>query len=239
MTHIIFTDGACLGNPGPGGWGLIFADQAGQVVEKGGYQAQTTNNRMEMQAILESMKLLHNKKGKCILYSDSTYALKGLTEWLPAWRSQNWTTSSGKPVANEDLWRQMAEEYDRLSRRSDLEIKWQYVKGHAGLPGNERADAIASGFASQSSLELYEGERAEYPTSLEVPSSLPVAPKKPKPKGGKAPYGYVSYVEEQFHFDRQWRDCEARVKGRKGKVLFRKVFSEEEKELFRQRWSAK
>jgi ribonuclease HI len=131
----IWTDGACSGNPGPGGWGAVcrFQDHEKEI---SGAEPDTTNNRMEMQAVIEALRGL---KFPCdiTLYTDSTYVLKGLTEWLPGWKKKNWKTASGSPVKNEDLWRILETECARHS------IKWVWVKGHAGDEMNERADQLA------------------------------------------------------------------------------------------------
>jgi len=132
----IYTDGACQGNPGPGGWGVIlrFKD-----VEKelSGYHPDTTNNRMELQAAIEGIKVL--KRSVTIdLYTDSKYLRDGITKWLIQWKNNNWRLSNRKPVKNQDLW----EELDALVQTHT--IKWHWVKGHAGHPENERADTLAT-----------------------------------------------------------------------------------------------
>ncbi|WP_298913392.1 ribonuclease HI [uncultured Algimonas sp.] len=134
---VIYTDGACSGNPGPGGWGVVMFHGKRQKELKGGNPA-TTNNRMEMQAVIEALKAIKpGFCGKTVLFSDSTYVLKGLQEWLPGWKRRGWKTAAKKPVKNEDLWREL----DTLAQTR--EIDWRWVKGHAGDAGNERADALA------------------------------------------------------------------------------------------------
>tara|TARA_B100001123_G_scaffold435622_2_gene564502 strand:+ start:613 stop:1038 length:426 start_codon:yes stop_codon:yes gene_type:complete len=135
MTITIYTDGACSGNPGPGGWGaLILKD--GQEEELCGGERETTNNRMELMAAIEALE--HVSPGLPVkLYTDSNYVRGGITEWIHGWKRNGWKTSAKKPVKNVDLW-----------QRLDLaaaahQIEWHWVKGHAGDPGNERADALA------------------------------------------------------------------------------------------------
>lgn len=131
----IWTDGACSGNPGPGGWGAVlrYGDREKEI---SGGAADTTNNRMEMTAAIEALSQL---KRPChvILHTDSRYLMDGITKWLPGWKSRGWKTAAKKPVLNEDLWRQL----DDLNRRH--EIDWRWVRGHAGHAENERADKLA------------------------------------------------------------------------------------------------
>lgn len=131
----IYTDGACSGNPGPGGWGALLRYGKHEKEIKGG-EPETTNNRMEMQAVIESLKLL-KKRSSVQIYTDSKYVMQGITEWMDGWKAKNWKTASKKPVKNKDLW----QEIDSLVQQHDIEFFW--VKGHAGHPENERADALA------------------------------------------------------------------------------------------------
>ena len=132
----IYTDGACKGNPGPGGWGALLRFR-GQEKELYGGEALTTNNRMELLAAIEAIESL-NKPCRIDLYTDSQYVQKGISEWMPGWKRRNWRTADGKPVKNQDLWLQL----DALSQLHRIEWKW--VRGHAGHPENERADALAN-----------------------------------------------------------------------------------------------
>jgi ribonuclease HI len=131
----IYTDGACSGNPGPGGWGALL--QYGDAEkELCGGEADTTNNRMEMMAAIMALESL--KRPMAIdLYTDSTYVRSGITEWLAGWKRRNWRTAAKKPVKNVDLWQRL----DKATGEHD--IAWHWVKGHAGNPGNERADELA------------------------------------------------------------------------------------------------
>lgn len=132
----IFTDGACRGNPGPGGWGVVLRYGAHEKEMCGG-ERETTNNRMELTAVirgLEAMKRPITAK----VYSDSQYVLKGISEWIHGWKKNGWKTADKKPVKNADLWQLL----DSLARQHKLE--WIWVKGHAGHPENERADALAN-----------------------------------------------------------------------------------------------
>ena len=132
----IYTDGACRGNPGPGGWGAILVAE-GAERELWGGEEHTTNNRMELTAAIRGLEAL---KRRCTvaLYTDSQYLRNGIREWLPQWKQRGWKTADKKPVKNQDLW----EALDVLVVGHDIE--WHWVKGHAGHPGNERADALAN-----------------------------------------------------------------------------------------------
>ncbi|MCB6182478.1 ribonuclease HI [Leeia sp. TBRC 13508] len=132
----IYTDGACKGNPGPGGWGAILC-YGEKKKEIWGGEKETTNNRMEMSAVIESLKLL-KRNCNIHIYTDSQYVLKGMTEWLSGWKARGWKTASKDPVKNSDLWMKL----DDLARPHD--ITWHWVKGHAGHPMNERADELAN-----------------------------------------------------------------------------------------------
>jgi len=136
MTEVvIYTDGACSGNPGPGGWGVVLRWN-GTVKELHGSDPQTTNNRMELMAAIQALEAL-NRPSQVRLYTDSTYVLNGITKWVAGWERNGWRTAAKKPVKNEDLWRLLVQAMERH------EISWQWVKGHAGDEGNERADALA------------------------------------------------------------------------------------------------
>jgi ribonuclease HI len=131
-----FTDGACRGNPGPGGWGVVL--RAGSnVKELSGGDPATTNNRMELRAAIEALNAL-NKPCKVDLYTDSVYVRSGIMQWLPAWRARGWRTADRKAVKNQDLW----EALSAAAQRHD--VTWHWVKGHAGHPENERADELAN-----------------------------------------------------------------------------------------------
>lgn len=138
-TVVIYTDGACKGNPGPGGWGALLRAADGAEKELFGGEAETTNNRMEMMAVIEALSAL---KRPCyvVLHVDSQYVLKGMTEWLQGWKAKGWRTASKQPVKNVDLWQRL----DALVHQSEHRIEWRWVKGHAGDSGNERADALAN-----------------------------------------------------------------------------------------------
>jgi ribonuclease HI len=132
----IYTDGACRGNPGPGGWGALLRAK-GAEKELWGGEAQTTNNRMELTAVIRALDAL-KRPSKVRLYTDSLYVMKGISEWIESWKRRGWLTADKKPVKNVDLWREL----DHAASRHSIE--WHWVKGHAGHPENERADRLAN-----------------------------------------------------------------------------------------------
>jgi ribonuclease HI len=134
----IYTDGACKGNPGPGGWGVLLKS-AGTEKELFGGELNTTNNRMEMMAVIQALEAL-KRPCKVNLFLDSKYVLQGITEWIHGWKARGWKTASKEPVKNVELWQRL----DALVASGGHEINWRWVKGHAGDPGNERADGLAN-----------------------------------------------------------------------------------------------
>lgn len=136
MDHVeIFTDGACSGNPGPGGWGAILRAR-GQEKLLSGSEKQTTNNRMELMAVIAALEAL-KRPCRVTITTDSQYVMKGMTEWLPGWKARNWKTAAKKPVKNAELWQRLEKAI------APHEVEWQWVRGHNGHPDNERADQLA------------------------------------------------------------------------------------------------
>ncbi len=133
---IIYTDGACRGNPGPGGWGAVlgFQEQSKQLK---GYDPETTNNRMELKAVIEALRAL-KRSCEIELNTDSKYVMQGINEWMPNWKRNGWKTAARKPVKNVDLWQQLDDEIERHN------VDWRWVKGHSGVEGNELADQLAN-----------------------------------------------------------------------------------------------
>ena len=163
---VIYTDGSSRGNPGPGGFGAIIISnlkslprrQAGQiskVKEIGGREEMTTNNRMEIRAVIEALR--NTEVGSEVeIHSDSEYVIKGITEWIHNWQKNNWRTKNKKPVLNQDLWQEL------LIEMKKRKIKWKKVLGHSGHSYNDRCDEIATSFADGKNLKLYAGLAGEY-----------------------------------------------------------------------------
>jgi len=134
-TVVIYTDGACSGNPGPGGWGSILMYN-GHRRELSGGESETTNNRMEMMAVIQALETL-KRPCRIVIHTDSTYVMKGMTEWLEQWKRRNWRTAAKQPVKNVELWQRLEKAIERH------QVDWRWVKGHSGIPENERADELA------------------------------------------------------------------------------------------------
>jgi ribonuclease HI len=147
LIRSIYTDGACSGNPGPGGWGIVVYFADGSVYELGGAAAQTTNNRMEIQAAIAALEYLIAAPSTDLvtLYTDSEYVKNGITKWVAGWKKKGWKTAAGKPVLNQELWEKLDELNQQASQITSLQ--WKYVRGHSGNAGNDRCDEIARAFS--------------------------------------------------------------------------------------------
>lgn len=222
----MFTDGACSGNPGPGGWACILAYPDGRVVELGGGQSPTTNNRMEMMGVLEGLRAVRGDSEVVVIHSDSTYVLDGLTSWLAGWKRRGWKTASGDPVKNEDLWRALDAE---VAARGPGGVEFRWVRGHDGHDANERCDAIAVAYSRRTPVELYVGGILAYPHGSLLPSEAKPLPKRKKAAAGaksaepSGPATYLSLLDGKLERHGTWKECEARVKGQPAK--FKKVKS--------------
>ncbi len=234
--HVIFTDGAARGNPGRGGWGAIIATED-LVWELGGAEKHTTNNRMELLAVLSAIKFAIAKKiSTTVLYTDSGYVLNGATKWLTNWKKNDWQRkeSNGQMVAiaNQKLWMELDELLPQIK------IEWQQLLGHQGFAGNERCDQIATAMADENISPLYEGKRKNYPVDLIVDEQQILTAQQnhqqTKTKTGKA-YSYVAKVGAELKVFKQWSDCANFVKG-KPSPQFRKVFSATEEAELLTKW---
>ncbi len=235
MQTTIFTDGASRGNPGPGGWGsVIILDKikSCDVVELGGREDRTTNNRMELQACIQALEYItsENINSLVTVYSDSSYVINGITKWVHGWKNNNWQTKTKEPVMNQDLWIKLYELCNIVKH-----ISWKYVGGHVGIAGNERCDVIATSFADKKSIELYKGLLSGY--SLPDIRNIRFDEQKVSEKSQKSSrssakaYSYISFVNNQIEIHRTWAECEKRVKGASG-AKFKKALSlQEEKEI--------
>lgn len=234
---IVFTDGASKGNPGPGGWGVVIVTPDGTVTELGGGAPLTTNNKMELTGAIQALSRLQGVSGRVKVFTDSTYVIQGIREWIHGWKRRGWMTAAGAEVLNRELW----EELHRLtSARGPRAITWHYVRGHVGTPGNERVDEIADAFAVHTPVALYEGPISGYSVpvhDLPEDTSLPVRGKGSSSAGkSKAPaYSYLSVVDGKPMRHATWAECEQRVKGRSG-ALFKKAASAADQAAILRSW---
>jgi len=219
----IFSDGASKGNPGPGGWGAVIVSNE-KVKELGGFEKDTTNNRMELSAVLKALTEIKKEKKEIFIYTDSRYVINGMTSWIHGWQKNNWQTKTKTEVLNKDLWVKL------LSVSQNKKIKWNYVGGHIGVAGNERCDEIASALASGEKVKLYDGPLSDYKINI-LDLGHSTEKKTKKSSSGQKAYSYVSLINSVVCQDKTWPECEKRVKGVKG-VKYQKALSpEHEKEI--------
>jgi ribonuclease HI len=224
----IFTDGASRGNPGPGGFGAVVC-VANKVFEIGGFEKHTTNNRMELSAVIEALNRVEETESKVNIFTDSRYLINGITKWIYGWQKNDWQTKDKKEVLNKDLWQSL------LAVVSGKNIEWKYVGGHIGIAGNERADEIATAFADGKPAKLFNGKMSDYGIDI---SNIDIDDSKKTEKNRKkaSAYSYVSKVDGKIMVHQTWKECEARVKGKRG-VLFKKSLSKEDETEIIKSWS--
>jgi len=227
---LIFTDGAAKGNPGRGGFGVVIS-HGGTITELGGHKARTTNNEMELKAVVEALKAVAPKKVPVHIYTDSKYVVEGATGWVFGWVKNGWKTKAETDVLNKELWQEL---FPLLGK---VEIEWHKIPGHSGLAGNERVDTIASTFAEKGTYELYSGplEGYEYDihdTSYDEAKAQDRSDAR-KRQAQKA-YSYVSALNGVVLVHQTWAECEARVKGQKGARFKKSLDAENEQEIARE-----
>ncbi len=227
---LIYTDGACSGNPGPGGWGAIVATPEGHVRELGDQGFDTTNNRMELAGVIHALKFIKDDPRPVLLYTDSTYVIRGITQWIFGWRRRGWKNAEGQAVLTREHW----EELDLLVRaRAKDSINWQYCRGHRGTPGNERCDVIAVKMSTRQRVDLYDGPLTRYAHAIhDLPpyEALPeMRPNEPK----KAAHSYLSLLDGKVLRHRDWSSCERRVKGRAGAKFKKAMAADDETEILK------
>ncbi|MDY7231712.1 RNase H family protein [Hyalangium rubrum] len=237
---VVFADGACSGNPGPGGWGAIIVTPDGQVTELGGHEPGTTNNRMEMTAVGKALRHLERTPGPVHIYTDSTYVIQGITRWVFGWSRRGWKTAEGGEVANTLYWKRLmallAERKQAFPAEAAL-VEWRYVRGHVGVPGNERVDEIAVAFSKGRSTQLYVGPLQRYGVAVhELPEDTSLPEEKPRQREGAAPaYSYLSEVGRTVRRHATWAACERRVKGVSG-ARFKKTRSAQDEARVLEEW---
>ncbi|AGC43909.1 ribonuclease H [Myxococcus stipitatus DSM 14675] len=239
----VFADGACSGNPGPGGWGVIIATPDGQVVELGGHEPETTNNRMELTAVGKALRHLEATPGPLHIHTDSTYVIQGITRWAFGWSKRGWKTADGKEVANTAYWKRLMA---LLAQRKQVHtgeaaaVEWHYVRGHVGVPGNERVDAIAVSFSRGKGQRLYTGALSTYEVDIhDVPEDTSVPEESPKQREAKAKaHSYLSQVGRSVKRHATWAACERRVKG-VSDARFKKTRSAEDEAQILDDWGVR
>jgi len=221
MEHTkIFTDGAAKGNPGPGGYGavLLLGDT---VREIGAGKSVTTNNEMELRAVVEALKNVPPTIATVEIYTDSKYVVEGATGWTFGWMKNGWKTKDGKDVSHKQLWQEL------IGLLQKIEVDWHKVPGHVGLVGNERADTIASDLGDKKPVKLFDGKRADYTyeiENVEYDKEKAAARSEARKRQSKKAHSYISSVDGVIKVHQTWKECEARVKGKKA-VRFKKSIS--------------
>ena len=247
---IIFTDGASRGNPGAGGWGAVIAvsyklsdasfDSAErdiQIIELGGSEKMSTNNRMELKAAIESLRHLESSKLQALsykLYSDSKYLINGITKWVFGWQKSGWKTKTKEAVLNKDLWEKL------LHVTDGKKIEWKYLGGHVGITGNERADEIATDCADGKKVQLYSGSLTHYGKDIlnfKHDENLAKEKTASRSHSSAKAYSYLSLVDGKLERHKTWAECESLVKGKKAK--FRKAISVEDENAILKEWGIK
>lgn len=248
---IVYTDGACSGNPGPGGWAAVVLtpkDDSYFVQELGGGDRSTTNNRMEMTGVLEALKFLleqgaDESQDGIVVYTDSTYVIRGITQWIWGWMRNNFKNSEGQDVANQDIWRELSQIVSQAKKLFG-KIDFKYVRGHQGFAGNERCDEIAVAYSKSSSsipITLHARQYEEYLSQtgfdlLKTPpeSALPEMKNFGEKKKEKA-QSYLSMIGGSVVRHKSWSSCEARVKGKSG-AKFKKAMSDDDEKKILADW---
>lgn len=234
-SYLLFTDGACSGNPGIGAWafvGIKLASNLGEslVHEEADIAPLTTNNRMELSAILKAIEWLGKKDfEQAAIWTDSKYVQEGLSRWMYGWQRNNWVTKEGKAVSNQDLWQ------EALALEKSLAGIWKKIRleklpGHHGILGNERCDQLAREAIEKTYASTYEGDLKNHPFGMDM---LKTSPEKPTEDLGK--FWYISLVAGEAKRHKTWPECEAFVRG-KGGAKFKKVFSIQEESLILKGW---
>ena len=234
-TIFIYSDGACSGNPGPGGWAAVLIYPENLVRELGGGERPTTNNRMEMLGAIAALAAVQDRPEPVKLYTDSALLINGITKWIRGWKRNGWQTDAGKPVVNRDLW----ERLETLTQARKRRLSWGHVKGHAGHEINERCDVIAVGFSKGTRPVLYEGPAVGCGYSLlePGPEHLHTAGSSGKKHSSKPKTGgyYLSLVAGCLERHVTWPECQGRVIGVAG-ARFKKVASAEEEQEVLKLW---
>ncbi len=227
MNIKIFTDGAAKGNPGPGGYGavLLLGDR---VLEVGEGKKLTTNNEMELKAVVVAFKNIPAGSKNIEVYIDSKYVVEGATGWIFGWMKNGWKTKTGGDVSHKELWQELIE------LLKTIKVDWHKVPGHVGIIGNERADTIASDFGEEKKVDLYNGPRNGYGYEIEnvdYDKEKAVVRSEARKRSALKAYSYISKVDGVIMTHQTWSECEARVKGKSGVRYKKSISAKEEKAI--------
>ncbi len=227
---IVYTDGSARGNPGPGGYGAIVAyPTLDEVVELGGGKPHTTNNEMELSAVIAALSHCVMNTEIMHIFTDSRYVISGATAWIHGWKKNNWHTQNKEPVMHRALWEILASLLESRRER----VIWHHVPGHHGVPGNERCDVLANNFAEGISPQLFRGRLSDYPYNLFAP--LPEKKSSGSSSVRNAPaYSYLSVVDGVLERHRTWEECKARVHGKSAQ--YKKALSPEHEQEILKAW---
>lgn len=226
---IIYTDGSSLGNPGPGGYGaVIVSPKLEEVIELGGGKPQTTNNEMEMTAVVAALAHIAINNMPVTIYTDSKFVINGITKWVSNWQRNGWQTASKQPVTHRAIWEQMVSLVE--GRGTEGAVTWKYVPGHQGVPGNERVDDIAQDFAGGKPVELYRGNLADY--TIDIIKEPDIQKDMSVTESGYPIY--LSLIDGELQKHMTWSECESRVKGKSAK--FKKVKNRKEEKTILESW---
>ena len=226
---MIFTDGAAKGNPGRGGFGVVIAD-GDTVAEIGAHKERTTNNEMELKAVVEALTTVVGTKQTVAIYTDSKYVVEGAKGWVFGWIKNGWKTKAETDVLNKELWQEL------LPLLKKVKIEWNRVPGHVGIIGNERADTIASDFAANGTFDLYSGSKEAYGFDISDTSydkEKAEARSAAKKRSSQKAYSYVSSVDGEIQTHKTWGECESRVKGKSGTKFKKSLDAGNEKEIIK------
>ncbi|MFA5888662.1 MAG: ribonuclease HI [Candidatus Paceibacterota bacterium] len=217
----IFTDGSARGNPGPGGWGVVILTDD-KAIELGGREDHTTNNRMELLAVISALDSVLQER-EMTIYTDSAYVVNGITRWVIGWNKNKWKTSKKEDVLNKDLWKRLDD-----ARKHKI-IDWKLIKGHSGTAGNERCDVIATSFADRVPVVLYSGSRQRYGVDVSIKETKTSKKSKSKSRA----YSYISMVDGVVEVHKTWEECKKRVHGVNAKYK-KSISPENEEEIIKE-----
>jgi ribonuclease HI len=230
QTITIFSDGAAKGNPGRGGYGAVIS-YSDKVVEIGAHKARTTNNEMELTAVVEALKVVVGTKASVSIYTDSKYVVEGAKGWIFGWQKNGWKTKADTDVVNKELWQALVPLLQKVT------IEWHKVPGHVGIIGNERADTIASDFAEHGTFNLYNGPKSDYGFTIEDTSfdeAKAAERSDARKRSAQKAFSYISAVDGVVQIHQTWAECEKRVKGKKGVRFKKSLDAGNEKEIVRE-----